>query len=88
MARDRDDRIGALASVSVGPDARDARETLHDLIVALWHLSLGAPSERNALATEALAAAQYAAPSASGSALAQMTARLTAGDTEVGKLVR
>ena len=79
---------GALASVSVGPDARDARETLHDLIVALWHLSLGAPSERNALATEALAAAQYAAPSASGSALAQMTARLTAGDTEVGKLVR
>lgn len=79
---------GALTSIAVGPVARDARETLHDLVEALWHMSLAAPAERNALATEALTAAQYAAPTASGSALAQMTARLTAGDTEIGKLVR
>jgi hypothetical protein len=79
---------GAQASIAIGPVAREARETLHDLVETLWRISLGVPAERNALANEALTAAQYAAPTASGSALALMTARLTTGDSEIGKLVR
>jgi hypothetical protein len=43
-AMDLDDRIWALASVAIGPEAHNTRETLHDLVEALWHMSLGAPA--------------------------------------------
>lgn len=79
---------GIPSAVAVSEFGRPARATVEDIAQALWHVSAAKPPERLTLGGEALVAAQYAEPSSSGAALVQMTARLAAGDLEIGKLVR
>src|SRR5215831_448858 len=64
------------------------RDTFVGLCRAAWEVSIASPVGRNALLEETFVAAQQAWNTSAGSALAKMTARLGAGDTELGRSIR
>jgi CHAT domain-containing protein len=64
------------------------RDTFAGLSQASWHLGLDPKADKAAILDETFAAAQLAWSTAAASALAKMTARLGASDTELGQRIR
>jgi CHAT domain-containing protein len=64
------------------------RDTFVGLCRAAWEVSIVSPTGRNALLEETFVTAQQAWNTSAGSALAKMTARLGAGDTDLGRSIR
>jgi CHAT domain-containing protein/tetratricopeptide (TPR) repeat protein len=64
------------------------RDTFVGLCRAAWEVSIASPANRNALLEETFVAGQQAWNTSAASALAKMTARLGAGDTDLGRSVR
>ncbi len=78
------DRTHVIVQSSIDEDIRRHRDTFIGLCRAAWQTG----SDRTALFEETFAAAQRAWHTAAASALAKMTARLGAGDTELGRRIR
>jgi len=72
----------------VDDEIKRYRDTFVGLCRAAWEVSIASPAGRNALLEETFVAAQQAWNTSAGSALAKMTARLGAGDTDLGRSIR
>jgi CHAT domain-containing protein/tetratricopeptide (TPR) repeat protein len=64
------------------------RDTFVGLCRAAWQVSIASPASRGALLEETFVAGQQAWNTSAASALAKMTARLGAGDTDLGRSIR
>src|SRR5215468_5110254 len=64
------------------------RDTFVGLCRAAWQVSIASPAGRSALLEETFVAGQQAWNTSAASALAKMTARLGAGDTDLGRSIR
>ena len=67
---------------------RRYRDTFVGLCRAAWQVSIASPASRSALLEETFVAGQQAWNTSAASALAKMTARLGAGDTDLGRGIR
>ena len=64
------------------------RDTFVGLCRAAWQVSAGSAADRSALFEETLVAGQQARNTSAASALAKMTARIGAGDSDLGRSIR
>ena len=64
------------------------RDTFAGLCRAAWQTSIGSPANRSALFEETFIAGQQAWNTSAASALSKMTARIGAGDTDLGRSIR
>jgi CHAT domain-containing protein len=64
------------------------RDTFVGLCRAAWHVSAGSPANASVLLEETFLAGQQAWNTSAASALAKMTARIGAGDTDLGRSIR
>jgi CHAT domain-containing protein/tetratricopeptide (TPR) repeat protein len=83
---------GILRGRAAGPERAaeiaDERRTYVNLATAAWGLAAEQPARRAALTNAAFEASQLAERSSAGTALAQMTARFGAGNSELAGLIR
>src|SRR5262249_40017907 len=72
----------------VDEDIKRHRDTFVGLCRAAWQVRAAPATDRRAVFEETFAAAQLAWTTSAASALAKMSARLGAGDTELGRRIR
>src|SRR5262249_2098170 len=72
----------------VDDSIKRSRDTFVGLCRAAWELSTASPNNRSALLEETYVAGQQAWNTSAASALAKMTARLGAGDSDLGRSIR
>jgi CHAT domain-containing protein len=82
------DNSKAIQKEIVEDEIRRHRGTFVGFCRAAWQVSAGSDTSRSALFEETFAAAQQAWNTSAASALAKMTARLGAGDTDLGRSIR
>jgi CHAT domain-containing protein len=84
----RQDKYYDLARRMVEREAAGLRDAFAGLSAASWQLGSGPQADKAAILEETFAAAQLAWHTSAASALAKMTTRLGASDTELGKHIR